>query len=345
MLFKTLDTAIGVIFLFLLLSVVASVLVELMANWNNWRAKMLYDSIDNMLDGSPVDARRFFENPMVLSLAREDGGPLSWFDLLERVGWRFTMSGPKQTKVSLPSYIPATTFSAVVVDELNRQGNGTPATGDAVVPRLQEVINNARAVQRMNSGKPDGLSSVIVTSINATGATLQSVRAGLEKWFNDAMDRTTGWYKRRTQVCLFLVGLVISLGANVDTIGVTLWLWKGDAARDAIVKAASSNANIGKPSAKCTTASPAAPLANDPVKEATVAACNIMAVDGQILALQYPIGWNRPLGDPRDHPAEWLQYLIGALISAIAISMGSAFWFNALQDALKIRGAGPKPQT
>jgi len=43
--------------------------------------------------------------------------------------------------------------------------------------------------------------------------------------------------------------------------------------------------------------------------------------------LQYPIGWRS---------ANWgwpwfFQYVLGSIITAIAISMGSSFWFDALQ--------------
>jgi len=64
-------------------------------------------------------------------------------------------------------------------------------------------------------------------------------------------------------------------------------------------------------------------------------------IDHQLTSLQYPIGWpSIAIG------RFWLvQYVAGALISAIAISMGSPFWFDALQNLLKIRGTGPKPET
>jgi len=40
-----------------------------------------------------------------------------------------------------------------------------------------------------------------------------------------------------------------------------------------------------------------------------------------------------------------LEYLFGGMITAIAISMGSTFWFDAVQSLLKIRGTGPKPSS
>ena len=37
--------------------------------------------------------------------------------------------------------------------------------------------------------------------------------------------------------------------------------------------------------------------------------------------------------------------VIGWLITALAISLGSAFWFDLLSKLIKLRGAGTKPNT
>ena len=40
----------------------------------------------------------------------------------------------------------------------------------------------------------------------------------LEKWFEDTMERATGWYKRYTQYILFIIGFLIAVSFNVETI-------------------------------------------------------------------------------------------------------------------------------
>lgn len=117
----------------------------------------------------------------------------------------------------------------------------------------------------------------------------------MEKWFNDTMDRVSGWYKRRTQYCLLLIDLAICYAGNTNTIGITLWLWNGDAARNAVLAAATDDekgtlppqSKIARqlndaPSRAATTASAQAPL--------TDLATNVVDVDRQLTALQYPIG-------------------------------------------------------
>ena len=38
------------------------------------------------------------------------------------------------------------------------------------------------------------------------------------QWFNDTMDRTNGWYKRKLQLILFWLGFIIAVAFNVDSI-------------------------------------------------------------------------------------------------------------------------------
>src|ERR1700722_20003616 len=52
MMFKTLDVAIGISFLYLLTTLAASAIVEFISNWQNWRGQMLYAGIGNMLSNS-----------------------------------------------------------------------------------------------------------------------------------------------------------------------------------------------------------------------------------------------------------------------------------------------------
>ena len=42
-------------------------------------------------------------------------------------------------------------------------------------------------------------------------------------------------------------------------------------------------------------------------------------------------------------PFQWLMKFGSWIVTAFATSLGAQFWFNVLSEALKIRGAGPKP--
>jgi hypothetical protein len=336
---KALDVAIGISLLYLLTTFAASAIVEFISNWRNWRGEMLHAGIGNMLGGSELlTADRIYGNPLVLGLARDNAAP-SIFDLLERAGWRPTIN---ERVVTFPSYLPAGTFSAALLDELSAKGIAStpPATPrpDIGLPAIKQALVNGA-----NGGRPgrnDPLRAVIETTLAARGDNIQAVQFALEKWFNDAMDRVSGWYKRRTQGCLLLIGLVLAYGGNIDTIAIATWLWNGDAARQAVVNAAADL--VKSPGVLAPPAAPPEARAKNggnPPPDLTKLAEQIVAVDRQVTALQFPLGWRRVT-----YSSWWLgQFLVGGLLSAIAISMGSAFWFDALQSLLKIRGSGPKP--
>jgi len=46
-------------------------------------------------------------------------------------------------------------------------------------------------------------------------------RKDLEEGYESLMNRASGWYKRRIQFFLFLIGLVIAVGFNADTFVIT----------------------------------------------------------------------------------------------------------------------------
>jgi len=64
MFLKTLEVAIGVVFLYLLLTFVASAILEGIAILFNWRAKTLDQTIDVMFHGdSLVSVAKIYHNP------------------------------------------------------------------------------------------------------------------------------------------------------------------------------------------------------------------------------------------------------------------------------------------
>ena len=70
------------------------------------------------------------------------------------------------------------------------------------------------------------------------GESLESVKNSLKKWYNDTSDRVSGWYKRNTQVVLFLFALVVSAAMNVDSLRIARRLMQDPALRSAVSEAA-----------------------------------------------------------------------------------------------------------
>jgi hypothetical protein len=57
------------------------------------------------------------------------------------------------------------------------------------------------------------------------GGDIAKVEDGLERWFDDSMDRVSGAYKRMSQLCTFGVGLIVVIALHIDTFRLVAGLW------------------------------------------------------------------------------------------------------------------------
>ncbi len=153
-----------------------------------------------------------------------------------------------------PSYIPARTFALTLIDLIRNPpmtktppaplatgGTGKPPTDAQLV--LQDLQNKIKAAAgnagdtAQNLLTPELLKAVSVL-IEDAGNNLDKARANIETWFNDSMDRVSGWYKRKSQIVIFLIAAFTTVFANVDTIRIADSLSSNKSLRDSLVAAA-----------------------------------------------------------------------------------------------------------
>jgi hypothetical protein len=68
--------------------------------------------------------------------------------------------------------------------------------------------------------------------------TVEEQRKRIEDWFNDSMDRVSGWYKRTSHAWLWIIGTALCLLVNADSISLANVFWNDQALRAATVAAA-----------------------------------------------------------------------------------------------------------
>jgi hypothetical protein len=177
--------------------------------------------------------------------------------------------------------------------------------------------------------------------------------ANLESWFNDAMAQLSDAYKRRAQAIAFIIGLILALILNVDSVGVATSLWREPTLRLAIV-AQAQNYSLPAAGQIDTTSNP---FENIPALETKLQALNIPlgwtivpvdTVGGQCTLLPVKPGlvFGIPIPDNQGQPVDlnsWLAKILGLLISGAAASQGAPFWFDILKKAMSVLGAGSKP--
>lgn len=194
----TLDVAIGLVFTYLLLGIFASGLREAYVAALNKRGKQLQDAIATLLSST-------------------GGGGLGAGVL------GHSLIADLSPKNKPPSYVPARNFALALLDTLKAGGQG---------PLFSEI---ERAVAALPAGAAKQSIAALVTQAAGDVAALQK---GVETWFDDAMDRVTGIYKRHTAFFTFCVGLGLAVVFNVDSIQLARTLWTQEAARNAAVAAA-----------------------------------------------------------------------------------------------------------
>jgi hypothetical protein len=362
-----LDVAIGVVFLYLLLALLATTVQEMFASVLGLRAANLYNAIESMLKGSfrlpgpdgQSDASasnagkaepsldlvtQLYHHPLIKNLVQDPA------KLAEQVKTRALSWTAKRR---LPSYIPSKTFALALLDTLRGPG-GVGLSATELVTRAHETIDRIGDEDLKRS-----LSLFVektATKAEDLEAQAERIVDGIEGWFNDRMARASGWYKRRAQVWSVAIAAVVVVLFNADSIHVSTRLWHDRALRDSLVASAEAYRL----------------RADEPRSEKEPSAELIEQRDA-IRDASFPIGWswsamlNRgdlahpgPAGlcarvesDQKLPPAarehcwdpstgDYALLLAGWLITALAVSLGSNFWFDVLGKALQLRGSGPK---
>ena len=204
-----LDVVMGLAFVYLLLALLCSTILEGIAAKREHRGRVLREAIQGMLDGAGSSrewTEKFYRHPLIRSLSR--GG-------------------------KLPSYIPADVFSKVVRDLL-------PGKTPEGAPR----IALAAAARELPAGPLKETMRSLAPGPEVADDQAQEL---LESWFNSTMDRATGWYKRDAQWKTLVLAIVVTLLLNADTLGIIGTLWTNPTLRAAVVEQAKARAQGPRP--------------------------------------------------------------------------------------------------
>jgi hypothetical protein len=305
---QVLEVAVGLVFVYLLLSIACSGIKEVIAGLFGLRSKTLKEGICNMLNDPKNDfATPLFAHPLIARTARPG---------------------------DRPSYISSRNFALALRDVI------APASGTQ--PRALQDLRTSVA------NLPDSaLRKTILGLLDSAQGDLEAARKNVEKWYDNTMDRVSGWYKREAQLIIFVAGLLLCVFLNADTLMILKELWNDRALSSAIVaqaeakgKALNQTQNQTLTSAGGQVNVPASP------KEGSERS-SVQQVEKEIRdASAPPIGWTGSSGDVRGFPdgvTGWLKKVVGIFISAIAVAMGAPFWFDLLNKIVNLRLSGDLP--
>jgi hypothetical protein len=366
------DVTIGLIFIFLLYSLLATILNEFIATFFSYRARMLERGLEQMLDGKnysyywwdkvvnffiwiyhylftrgnkPMTRAAFFEKgtviPNITRIALNKKGELFASEITTHPLYKRSSQNGFLSKK--PAYLPANVFSNILLDILK------PDSG--ITPDLADIT---RAIGNKDSLNED-LRSILNIYIQQANGDIQRFRLIIEKWYDDTMERVSGWYKRQANRILFTLGLLLAVIFNVSTIGIVSTLSGNPKASEALATQATTYLKE-HPAPDSTTASKSlyTNAQNDLLKVRHLYSSEIDSANNIIGA-----GWSKlwaekkiPSGYQHYVEKAWCVFtdgvlnvknLVGFIITALAISLGAPFWFDLLNKFVNLRAAGAKP--
>jgi hypothetical protein len=215
-----------------------------------------------------------------------------------------------------------------------------PVFADIVVGELDQLIavkgNNDSSWQTIIAlPATHPLRRIFMALASGTQVDLPGAAASLEAWFNDAMDRVSGWYRRGARITLLPIAVVVVAVLNLDSVALIQRIWSDEATRTAITDVADDLLTEAPPTPTTTPSSDAdevAPGLDEQVDD-------LQEQIDQIESFGFDIGWSAT----PDGTEEWLTKVGGLAITFAAIMLGAPFWYDVLQRVSSLRSAGPKP--
>lgn len=181
-----LEVIIGLVFIYLVLSLICTNINEWIATITRLRANTLEHAIMSMVNDTAM-VTEIYNHPRIRILA------------------------DNILYIKRPSYIPAPSLAIALVDVIKARCPEQVMT----VPRndMQQITQGADML-------PDGPLKTLILNLITSANNLDQLYKALEQWFDSSMDRVTGWYKRKIQIIALAVAAILSIALNADSLDI-----------------------------------------------------------------------------------------------------------------------------
>ncbi len=324
-----LDVGAGLVLMYLTLSLLCTTLNEMIAGFFQLRAKTLKNALDKLIDDPNlkalfynhglIDGARVAASGGAASTTPAPAAPETTPAAAPKPGWIARIRGA----VDHPSYLASRDVAMALIGSL-----GT--TTDAI-PSLADVTASVKAM------KDGNLRDALLGCLAQAEGSIDKMRDRTALWFDAAMDRLSGAYRRDVRNISFVVGLLVAVAFNADTFNVALALWQNPTLAGELAQSANATAAAHDVNSIPLTPNPAC---TEPAKDAAdmqQQVYRLCLLNAQ--AMPFPLGWAAM-------PAGWAWFwkVIGLLATAIALTMGAPFWFDVLNKFVNVRASGVKPK-
>lgn len=319
-----LNVAIGLFLVYLILSLLVSDLQELISAYLfDWRAKNLKSSIESIL-GTEI-AHKLYDHPLIRSLKNykmdRDRGAVG------------------------PSYIPDETFALALIDLLMEAAGLEEKIVALSAKDFREAIASDEVHKLLNKERIDLMRSLAnKAQIDCDKKPfIKSLECELIEWFQQSMDRASGVFKRRVKGMILGLGFGVAVLLNVDTLNLATRLSLEPVLREQVSQNVDFVLSENALSEYLDCLERASLQPKD--CQSLVSPDFLSGAERELFSL--PVGWNSTnlsyqFGEEFSS-FKLLRAMLGWTLTAIAISMGSSFWFDLLNRLIDVRNTGSKP--
>ncbi len=191
-----LDIIISIVLIFAFLSILVSILLEAYNSKTKARSEMLKHAIHSLI---------------------QDHTDINFGELFYK---HFMISGLKNNKGNSIQYISSSMFADVLIDIIANQHTQTNEA-NASAEKTHGNTNSSlmlrfqKSVELMKTGP---LNQFLKSFNEKADGDYTKLKQLIENWYNDYMDRVTGWFKVEQRNKLLIAGFVVAIFLNVDSI-------------------------------------------------------------------------------------------------------------------------------
>ncbi len=340
-----LESVISLAFIYLLLSLLVTFIVETILTLIKKREHILKNSIDKLLADKMNKnySELFYEHPLIWSL--------------------------RKSEKDLPAYISPATFSLALIEVIKN---------DALMPRVRRTTdgkykveepvyaNQAEAFKKaLSELKKSDLKTQLQAFVRDNN-NIEEIRKNIETWFQEYQSTVTNWFKKDARRITLIISFLVTIFLNMDSIFLFKSFQADDIMRQAWVAQAERylESNQYSLDTALTDSLRANPQLN--TKEALQEIQQRTdSLKTYFLSQNLPIGWAcsspetlKTQGTAQSGKSElwncirdkWnnvsfldkLVSILGWFITALALSFGAPLWFDVLSKVVSIRKVGNK---
>jgi hypothetical protein len=315
-----LDTVIGLILVFFVISTICSSMFTFISKRLNMRGRLLAGSLEKWLGETVYEV--VMNHPMVResTIYRKFGG--------QDLEYKYQ-----------PDWVDPKYFSQAFADLLVK----AKATSDPTKLLPAELSGTVQYFL-------DQLDKNVYQNV-------EELAEDIEKWFDGRMYNLTELFREYSRVWLAGIAIGVTLFFNLNTIAVSQALWQGPTLRAAVVEAAGSQVSIGASDSNVEINTEGIPLGEEGTEDAPSPQASpeeernpVQIFQEELNVLDLPVGWTEQELDVFYLPSflaqttdadrasmNWFSMVMGWILTVLAVMLGAPFWYTVLTNLVSIR--------